>query len=73
MENILIMYKINSLNPKNFEPFHLKNQTSSMLFDHCNFLGIPVKIDKSSDLCEFKLKFLVDFNLNSGQLDLHLN
>ena len=50
------MYKINSLNPSDFEPFHLKNQTSSMLFDHCNFLGIPVKIDESSNLCEFKLK-----------------
>lgn len=53
------MYKINSLNPKNFEPFFLKNQTSSMLYDHCNFLGIPVKIDESSNLCEFKLKSVI--------------
>jgi len=53
------MYKINSLNPKNFEPFHLKNQTSSMLFDHCNFLGIPVEFDKSANLCEFKLKSVI--------------
>ena len=50
------MYKINSLNPPDFEPFHLKNQTSSLLYDHCNFLGVPIEIDESSDICEFKLK-----------------
>lgn len=65
------MYKVNSLNPKNFEPFHLKNQTSSMLFDHCNFLGIPIKIDKSSDLCEFKLKSVLP--LMSNQKGIHHN
>ena len=27
-----------------------------MLYDHCNFLGVPIEFDKTSDICEFKLK-----------------
>lgn len=61
------MYRINTLNPENFEPFQLKNQTSSMLYDFCNFLGIPIKFDDSSNLCEFKLKnILLTTNIQKG-------
>jgi len=49
------MLKVNPLNPDDFEPPYNKF-TKSLLYDYSKFFSIPAELDKSSDICEFKLK-----------------
>ena len=49
------MFEFNPLNPEDFEP-PFNRFTKSLLYDYCKFFNISARLDKSSDICEFKLK-----------------